>query len=199
MLTGSEIKRLVEANTIQIEPFDATQLNPNSYDLRLSPHIQMYRIRDAYSTALFNRLMEDKEPWHDAIDVQNPPSLIEEEMPTTGYTIHPGRVYLCSTVERTYSPKHIPQVSGKSSFGRLGIRVDLTGGPASVGFNGHWTLALTTVHPAIIYPGVRIAQVFFHPVEGEITEYEGRYQSQGPKPVPSLLHLKDWRPKPRNN
>ena len=39
-LTGSEIKKQVDNGRIQISPFSADQLNPNSYNYRLSHNIK---------------------------------------------------------------------------------------------------------------------------------------------------------------
>ena len=41
----------------------------------------------------------------------------------------------------------------------------------------YWTLEMIAIQPIRIYPGVQVCQVFYHTVEGEITEYStGKYQ-----------------------
>lgn len=178
MLSGLEIKRLFDSGDITISPFDPTQVNTNSYDLRLAKKIQTYKILDAPESFLVSRARSN---WHTTIDIQNPPPMLEEEIREDGYLVYPGRLYLCSTVEKTYSPKHIPVISGKASVKRFGIEV--VTGIGAVGFNGHWAFEIKTTHPTVLYPHMRVAQIFFMPVEGEIKLYDGRYQNQGEKPI----------------
>jgi dCTP deaminase len=50
-----------------------------------------------------------------------------------------------------------------------------------------WTLEIAVVQPVIVYPNVRIGQVYFVEPSGQITHYEGKYSTQR-DPQPSLLH-----------
>jgi dCTP deaminase len=105
-----------------------------------------------------------------------------------------------STVERTFSDKYVPCIEGRSSIGRLGINVHATAGFGDLGFNGKWTLEVSTIYPIRIYAGMRICQVFFHSVLNPVSEsevplklYSGKYQQQN-EPVASKIYLEhqEW-------
>ena len=79
-------------------------------------------------------------------------------------------------------------LEGRSSIGRLGMYVHVTAGFGDVGFKGFWTLEISVIHPLVVYPNVQICQIFYHTVEGEITEYKsGKYQANSGI-QPSLLY-----------
>lgn len=74
-------------------------------------------------------------------------------------------------------------VIGKSSLGRTGL-VIATATAVAPGFGGCVTLEIVNLGevPLPLYPGMRIAQLVFHSVEGT-AEYKGRYScSVGPEP-----------------
>lgn len=172
VLTGKEIKRLVENGAIQISPFDESLLNPNSIDVRLSDVI----VRVPYQH-------------------QDPMVEMRKEVihiPPNGLLLMPSELYLGSTMERTYTPRHMPMLHGKSSHARRGLQVHLTAGFGDVGFNGHWTLEIVTVMPFRVYPGMRVAQICFTDIVGEVTHYQGRYQNQA-YPTESRSHWDDGR------
>lgn len=79
-------------------------------------------------------------------------------------------------------------LEGRSSIGRLGLFVHITAGFGDVGFCGYWTLEMFAVQPIRVYPGVQICQIFYHTLQGEVTEYEsGKYQ-RNQDIQPSLLY-----------
>lgn len=164
MLGGLEIARLVRMGDIVIDPFDPEQLNPNSYNVRLADDLLTY----------CGSLMDEQY----RLDPRRENPTERLVIPPAGYCLQPGLLYLGSTVERTYSPKHVPRIDGRSSVGRLGISVHVTAGFGDVGFNGTWTLEITCVEPVVVYPGMRIAQVSFSPVIGDFVPYRGKYQGQ---------------------
>lgn len=167
MLTGPEIERQVALGRIVIDPWSNANVGPNSVDVHLHPEIAVY--------AVF--LLDAK--------VNNP--VARFAIPATGYVLRPGRLYLARTVERTYTPFHVPQISGRSSIGRLGIRIHATAGFGDVGFDGTWTLEIDVVYPVRVYPGLRIAQVYFSEPVGELRQYAGSYQGQV-NATPSRMH-----------
>ena len=114
------------------------------------------------------------------------------EIPEEGYTLHPGWLYLGSTVEYTETLEHLPIIDGKSSIGRLGMMIHITAGKGDVGFKGHWTLEIIVQRPLKIYPNVPIAQIYYHEVVGNINNPYGskstsKYQNQEGKPVESKM------------
>jgi dCTP deaminase len=55
--------------------------------------------------------------------------------------------------------------------------VHVTAGFGDVGFCGYWTLEMIAIQPIRVYPAVQVCQIFYHTVEGAITEYRtGKYQ-----------------------
>lgn len=159
MLTGPGILAEIKAGRLVVEPFDPACVNPNSYDVKLSPELLIYERREL------------------RVGVDNPtlPLLV----PAEGLRLLPGQLYLARTVEWTEThPPWMPRLEGKSSLGRLGISVHATAGFGDVGFKGHWTLEISVVQPVIILPHIRIAQVCYFRTEGPVQLYDGRYQDQ---------------------
>ena len=167
ILSGSEIKAQLGSN-ILIDPFDDEQLNPNSYNLRLHDELMVYEeiVLDMRRENRFRRLT----------------------IPEDGLVLQPNQLYLGRTVEHTETHNLVPMLEGRSSIGRLGLFVHVTAGFGDVGFCGFWTLEMFAVQPVRIYAGVQVAQIFYHTVEGDVTEYQsGKYQ-HNTDIQPSLLH-----------
>lgn len=159
MLTGSEILKRIQQGSIVIDPFDISNLNPNSYNLTLANELKVYT----------------KFPLD--ITVENPTEIIE--IPPEGYVLYPGTLYLGCTKEYTEMEDTVGCIDGRSSVGRLGIMVHLTAGFGDIGYKGRWTLEISVVHPVRIYPGMKIAQIYFEdPVGSADIKYNGKYMNQ---------------------
>ncbi|MDL2294934.1 dCTP deaminase [Ruminococcaceae bacterium OttesenSCG-928-D13] len=172
ILSGLEIQRQVEAGHIQIDPFDAARLNPNSYNLRLHNELLVYT----------DPLLDMKKPL-------NTERLI---IPEDGLVLEPGRLYLGRTFEHTATDAFVPMLEGRSSVGRLGLYVHVTAGFGDIGFSGYWTLEIQCVQPVKIYPMVEICQIYYHRIEGDYQPYaSGKYQNNTGI-QPSLLY-KDFK------
>lgn len=158
IITGKEILRRQKAGDIVIDPFDESRLNPNSYNLSLSDELARYR-----GTSLDMAKESELETWR---------------IPPGGWLMRPGTLYLARTAEYTETHNLVPMLEGRSSVGRLGLYIHVTAGFGDVGFRGYWTLELSCVQPIRIYAGVEIGQIYYHTVEGEISEYgaDGKYQ-----------------------
>jgi dCTP deaminase len=88
-----------------------------------------------------------------------------------GVLLEPGRVYLYRCNERIGCKGNIrAKVEGKSSLGRLGLFVHVTAGFIDPGFEGSLVLELVATQPVRIYPNMKICQVEFAYVQGEIAE-----------------------------
>lgn len=156
ILSGLEIAARM-GRDIRIDPYDPSQLNPNSYNLRLHDELLVY-----------------DDPVLD-MKLENKASRVT--IPSAGLELSPGRLYLGRTVEHTRTDELVPMLEGRSSVGRLGMFVHVTAGFGDVGFNGYWTLEIFVVQPLIIYPRVEICQIYFHRIEGAYTTYQnGKYQ-----------------------
>ena len=92
-----------------------------------------------------------------------------------GVVLRPGNGYLLHTHERVHTNKYVPVLDGKSSVARLFVGIHVTAGFGDPGYNGQWTLEVTTVYPVRLYAGMRIAQMRFHTIVGETKLYQGNY------------------------
>lgn len=169
-LTGKEILRQIELGHIEIDPFDKSRINPNSYNIRLAPELKVYEPNK------YNYMTGNKEVLLDSHKKNETKDLV---IPKTGLVLYPNTLYLGRTVERTYTDKYVPMIDGRSSTGRLGMLIHATAGFGDVGFNGTWTLEIFVIHPLIIYPYDEIGQVSFETLEGDMSyQYDGRYNHQ---------------------
>lgn len=159
ILSGNEIRQRMSKGDIIIEPFDDSQLGPNSYNLRLNP--QMF----VYTEAV--------------LDPKDDNRVRGIHIPPEGYVLKPGCVYIASTEEWTETRNLVPMLVGRSSVGRLGLGVHVTAGFGDVGFKGRWTLEMVATEPVRVYPGMKICQIYYHTICGVILdEYAGKYVGQ---------------------
>lgn len=168
ILSGKEIKEQIERESIHISPYNESQLNPNSYNLRLHNELLVYD--------------------NDVLDMKSPNPTSSIVIPEEGLLLEPNKLYLGRTIEKTSTNKFVPMLEGRSSIGRLGLFIHVTAGFGDVGFNGFWTLEIFCVQPIRIYPGVEICQIFYHTIEGDYDLYNsGKYQNNHGI-QPSLLY-----------
>lgn len=166
MLSGMRIIEEHCKGNIIFEPFRIEQVNPNSYNIRLTDELMIY----------------DMDKCGGVLDMKknNPTKILK--IPEEGLVLEPGTLYLGRTYEYTETYGFVPVIDGRSSVGRLGISVHITAGFGDDGFQGYWTLEITTVHPIRVYPNVQIGQVYFHTIERATNEkenernYIGKYQ-----------------------
>jgi dCTP deaminase len=170
ILTGNEIRER-KGGDIVIDPFDESRLNPNSYNLTLHDELLVYE--------------------EIVLDMQRPNRYRRYSISPEGFVLHPNQLYLGRTVERTETHNLVPMLEGRSSIGRLGLFVHVTAGFGDVGFCGYWTLEMFAVQPVRIYPGVQICQIFYHTIEGDVTEYQSEKYQHNRDIQPSLL-FKEW-------
>lgn len=162
ILTGPEILCQQALGRIQIDPFRADQINPNSYNFRLGPILKRYR-----NLELDVRVKQEAETL---------------EIPPEGFVLQPERIYLGHTEEVMGSDHYVPIIRGRSSTARIGLFVHVTADLIDIGSHNQWTLQLHAVQPLRVYAGMVIGQVTFWEVEGEIALYAGKYQgSMGPR------------------
>lgn len=185
MLSGLEIQQAVESGRIEISPFSKDQVNPNSYNLRLSNQLLVYDFTKIPSVDVFYSDSGDRVHYR-PLDMRKENPVRKMTIEETGFLLVPGTLYLGSTVERTKCSDLVPIIEGRSSIGRLGLCVHVTAGFGDCGFDGRWTLELTVVHPLIVYPNVKICQIAFTPIIGQYIPYQGKYQNQT-EPQPSRL------------
>ena len=166
ILSGHQIREQLGRNIV-IDPYLDTNLNPNSYNLTLHNEVMVYEevVLDMAKANRVRRLT----------------------IPPEGLVLGPSQLYLGRTVERTETHNYVPMIEGRSSVGRLGLFVHVTAGFGDVGFCGYWTLEMFAVQPVRIYPGVPICQIFYHEINGPITEYASDKYQHNRDIQPSLL------------
>lgn len=172
-LSDSAMLAAIKEGEIQISPFRARCMQPNSYDLHLGPTLLVYT--DA------------------VLDAKSPPQTQTYSIGPEGFVLQPGELYLGVTEEHTAADaKYVPYLDGKSSVGRLGLWVHVTAGGGDAGFAGNWTLELVAVKPLRIYAGMPIAQIRYEAAIGTVSRPYGRstskYQGQPGVPVASRMH-----------
>lgn len=154
ILTGNAIHKAWRNHEIVIDPFEMSQINPNSYNYRLGATLIEVK------TSLAN------------VDGDHHIELREE-----GYELQPDRLYLGATYERIGSGSHVTTLLGRSSLGRLGLFLNVSADLGHCGAISRWTLELKVVQPLRVYPGMIIGQVCFWKQHGGKPIYDGRYQS----------------------
>lgn len=208
---------------IIIKPFDERCLGSNSYDLHLSPVFRVYKntlpkgmrpyipykagkeysMRDwfnRYANKTFGKYLDEPHEY----DFRNPKYLIdptqknetiEFEIPKTGAILNPQIGYLASTVEYTETYNLFPYIDGKSSLGRNFILNHHTAGRGDDGFCGTWTLEIRVLYPTVVYPYMRIGQIYYDEFRGERKQYNenpaSHYNGQS-GPTPAAPVSIDW-------
>lgn len=176
ILSGKKILEHL-GSQIVIQPFDESQLNPNSYNLTLHDELLTYQVDQP-------------------LDMRQSNPVERLKIPAEGYVLEPNKLYLARTVERTETHGFIPMIEGRSSIGRLGLFVHVTAGFGDVGFCGFWTLEMFAVHRIRIYAGVQICQIFYHSIAGDYTPYQSSKYQHNRDIQPSLLFQELAGPQP---
>lgn len=189
ILSDMAIEEALDRQDIRIEGYNPDHLNPTSYDVTLGTQALVYpmwtTIRDGRVVGP-NREAKVFDPYHK-------PATFPLTIMPWGLDLYPGVGYLMSTAEKLGSTRYVPILDGKSSVGRMFVKVHETAGYIDPGFFGNVTLEVTVVSPIRLYAGMRIGQVRFQTVEGRIRKlydqtghYVGDEATTGP--VASRLH-----------
>lgn len=161
ILTGAEITKQVAEKRIVIEPFQGRCATTNSYDVHLGDTLLRYT--------------------DDVLDPKKEQHVEEVKIPEEGLLLNQHDFYLGATQEVVGSDFYAPILHAKSGTARQGLFVHVTSDLVNIGSIGQLTLQLYATLPVKVYPGMCIAQVTFWVPEGDITLYEGKYQSaKGP-------------------
>ncbi len=167
ILSGREIKRQL-GKSIFIDPFDSSQVGPNSYNLRLHKDLLVYE--------------------REVLDMKTPNPVVKLEIPEEGLILETNKLYLGRTMEYTKTENYVPMLEGRSSIGRLGLFIHVTAGFGDIGFAGYWTLEMFCIHPIRIYAGVELCQIFYHTIEGDFDQYSSSKYQNNTGIQPSLLY-----------
>ncbi len=156
ILSGKEIQKQLEKNTIIIEPYTKKQMGPNSYNLKLHHELVIY---------------DEK-----ILDLKKKNNVKRITIPQHGFILQPNKLYLGRTIEYVKTDYFIPKLEGRSSLARLGIFIHICAGLGQIGSSGYWTLEIACVQPVRIYPSIEICQLFFQTIKGEYELYHNKYK-----------------------
>jgi len=169
ILSGEEIRFQVQKGSIDIDPWNTERLNPASYDLTLGSQIVVYADAVEGDDLRGLRPNSERKPLHAA---KENPVRVFNVAPGEDIPIFPGIGYLMHTFERIHTDVFVPIIDGKSSLGRLFVKVHETAGYGDPGFDGQYTLEVTCVQPVVLRVGMRICQMRFHTIVGEVRSYK---------------------------
>jgi dCTP deaminase len=183
VLSDRTIREEIESGRIVIDPFEASNVQPSSVDVRVDRQFRVFH--------------NARYPY---IDVRQPMDDLTELVEISGdepFILHPGEFVLGQTLERVTLPDDlVARLEGKSSLGRLGLLIHSTAGFVDSGFSGNLTLELSNVAnlPITIYHGMPIGQISFMRMDGPVDRPYGsgeagsKYQGQA-EPTPSRFYL----------
>jgi dCTP deaminase len=183
VLSDRTIRQEIESGRIVIDPFDASNVQPSSVDVRVDRQFRVFH--------------NARYPF---IDVRQPMDGLTELVKISDdepFILHPGEFVLGQTLERVTLPDDlVARLEGKSSLGRLGLLIHSTAGFVDSGFSGNLTLELSNVAnlPITIYHGMPIGQISFMRMDGPVERPYGsgeagsKYQGQA-EPTPSRFYL----------
>lgn len=148
-LSDVDIKKAVKDGEITLEPFDASRLQPASYDILLG-----------------NRFIEnDASSTHFVDPARKIYAKTTEKIVKDGdeFVLHPGVSVLGLSKEFFGTDHFLIQVGGKSSLARIGLMIHNTAGIINPGHFLNITFEITNQSniPIILRPGMEIAQITF--------------------------------------
>ena len=148
-LSDVDIKKEVRNGRIVLKPFDETNLQPVSYDIRLG---NKFIVNDESATHIIDPMKKIYAKTRE-IDVKDGVEFI----------LHPNVSVLGVSKEFFGSDHFLIQIGGKSSLARVGLMIHNTAGIINPGHFLHVTLELSNQNniPIIIRPGMSIAQITF--------------------------------------
>lgn len=187
ILTKQAIRQRLMSDIV-ITPFEEKRLNPNSYNLTLGNKFLIYN-REFSGISVQTQAGQYTKPGQALpLDPKKPNSYyLTEVKDGESFLLNPGELYLAQTAEYTETHNLVPMIEGRSSWGRLGLFIHVTAGFGDIGFCGHWTLEMMVVRPLLVYPGMEIAQIFYHTVEGEPEPYASNKYQNNRGVQPSML------------
>ncbi len=165
VLTREEILKEIRRGTIEIEPFEESQVGPGSVDLHLGSEFRVFKkLRNAC-------VVEDN------ISIEDLTERLETE---ESFTLMPGETVLGITHERVKLPTNIcGWLEGRSRFARMGLVIHMTAGFVQPGINNRQVLEIGNLapFPLVLKPGVRVCQMILERTEGKAS-YQGRFKNQ---------------------
>lgn len=169
ILTKGKIIQEIKDNKIEIVPFSESNINYNSYTVKLGTKLLRYT-----STV---------------VDTAQKNPVEEISIPETGYILEKGKFYVGCISEFIGSDYYVPILHGLSEIARMGLFIHVTANLIDIGNHCNFSLQLVPTENIKVYPGMNIAQVSFWKVSGKIQLYKGKYKGvRGPASSQSFKH-----------
>lgn len=143
ILAHKHLLEYVQNGRIHCKPFDQANVGVNSIDVHLGADFKMIRPNNKKY-----------------IDPQKA-QVFESFHIDSAFILQPGDCVLGHTVEEIGSDYYAPMYSGRSSIARMFLFSEVSAGFGEIGFKKQWTLQLCCIKPIILYPGMKIGQVYF--------------------------------------
>jgi len=161
ILSDRAIQKYIERGMLVRTPIQPYQLQPNSVDLTLGGS---YRIPQPNHKTKEGRAIIDprQPPRFSGGNILREPGEKPQHL-VNCYIIEPGDFVLMTTEEYLFIPEGIMGfIAGRSSIARLSIHIE-SGGLCDSGFQGTVSLQITNLsaYPVVLYPDMRIVQVWF--------------------------------------
>jgi dCTP deaminase len=191
VLSDRTIREEMAKGRIVIRPLGDGCVQPASVDLHLDRNILVFK--------------NNRVPY---VDVRAPNDRLTDMITMADddpFMLHPGEFVLGSTLEHVEVPADlVARLEGKSSLGRIGLRIHSTAGYVDPGWKGHLTLELSNVSslPITLYHRMKIGQISFLQLTTPADRLYGsaelgsKYQNQV-DPTASKAHL-DYKPEATN-
>ena len=188
-LSNKKIKGEIENGNIIISPYEESNLNTSSYDVRLGEYY--FRENKLKDKLFYNFYDEEqvKNLWGEPqkalpskeIFAETPAGIYENEKIIL---INPGETILGHTDEFIGGKNHITtMMKARSSLGRNFIQVCKCAGWGDVGFTNRWAMEISNSsqeHTIALVVGRRISQIVFFEtgdIEGDDYTKSGKYQT----------------------
>ncbi len=172
VLVDWEIRKALQERELRVIPIMnlSDQLGVSSLDVRLGTTFEIFH-PNKFGLVDYAVESEESADYSEIVDLD----ILE------GIVITPGQFLLGHTMEYVRLPNWIAaEIEGRSSFARLGLQVHMTAGFVDPGFEGSITLEIfnSGSMPVRLYPGLRIAQLRFTPVNAPQKSYSNRHSSK---------------------
>jgi dCTP deaminase len=174
LLSDFQIKELMARSddyAIRIIPIInfEKQLGTTSFDIRLGTSFELYHTNQ-YGIIDFTDDDTTNEAFSNSTKVDK--DFLES------ITIIPGQFILGHSMEYIKLPDNVSaDLEGRSSFARLGLEIHMTAGFVDPGFEGVLTFEIYNAgpNPIRLFPGLRIAQLRFIPIDNPSKPYGHRH------------------------
>lgn len=182
VLSDKEILKAILKDELIISPIsNPKQIGSSSVDIRLGTSFKYFKLikQTHFDLANIERLAEEIKDYSEEVKLGSAEPFI----------LHPKDFVLGSTLEYLKLPNNLTaRLEGRSTWGRVGLQIHSTAGLVDPGFKGSLTFELHNLGklPLPLFPGVRIGQLVFYPIDNVGVDYsnksQAKYHSQlGPK------------------